>query len=152
MSKPHADLVRLHVLAGRWAGQEVVRPGPWDPQGATYQSRCTMALGANGFVLTCSTEQHKDDQLTFSGHGVFWHDADSGRVHLHSWDLFGAPPDVFRGGWEDDRLVLVCHNSMGHWRYAFHVGDDGRSYVQEMETSKDGETWTPLSEGSYQRE
>jgi len=147
-STPHPDLVRLHALAGSWVGHEKMHPNAHDPKGTTYASRADFALGANGFVVTNTTEQHLDGAQTFSAHGVFWHDGE-GQVHLHSWDLFGAPPDVFTGGWEGDRLVLVAHNSMGYWRYGFQLRGD--VFDTTMESGNDGETWKLLSEGHYDR-
>lgn len=104
-------------------------------------------LSTSGFVLTQEYAQLRDGEVSFGGHGVFWVDPKTGEQCLHWWDSMGIAPNVFRGGWEGDTLVLESAGPGGHVRGTWVMGD--RSFTHRMEMSPDGETWRVFMDGVY---
>lgn len=147
MPKPNAHHARLAALAGRWEGEETMHPSPWVPEERVGSATLENRVGAGGFVLAQDYVQRMGDEVTFQAHGVFSiHD---GEVRLHWWDAMGMGPEIFRGAWEGERLVLRARSPMGHTRTTWIVRGDTYEHVMEM--SKDGEAWSVLMEGRYRR-
>jgi len=97
-----------------------------------------------------SVEQSRGGEPTFSGHGVYTWDAQAGEVVLHWFDCMGQGSEEFRGKWDGDRLVLGSRNPMGFARMTHDYSQAG-TLTSRMEMSPDGEAWTPLFDGTYQR-
>jgi hypothetical protein len=58
MPVPGPPHKRLALLAGEWAGEEVLHPSPWDPEGGTALGRYT--FGVDGARLGVRIENSAD--------------------------------------------------------------------------------------------
>ena len=146
----HRSLARL---AGEWSGEERMFPSEWDPEGGVARGRTTARVALAEFAVVTDYEQERDGQITFSGHGVWTvdpRDAESECV-LYWFDSLGMGVETFRGGWQGDVLRVRSRNPMGHARLTYDLSEPGVLRTL-METSRDGERWSPMYEGSYRRE
>ena len=150
MPKPTADHKQLEKLAGIWNGKETMHPSPWDPKGGEAEGTTLARLALDGFAVIADYEQSRGGKPTFSGHGVYTWDAAAGQVVLHWFDCMGQGSEEFRGSWDGDRLRLESRNPMGFARMTHDYSRAG-TLTSRMEMSPDGETWTPLFDGRYQR-
>lgn len=150
MAKPATGHLRLKRLEGRWEGEEIMHPSVWDPQGGTATGRTNARLALNGFALISDYEQERDGLITFTGHGVWSFDPKTDLYTLHWFDCMGSPPEVFVGGFREDRLT-VSHAGPGmHARLTYDLADP-QGLRTRMEMSQDGVAWNTLFEGSYRR-
>ena len=67
------------------------------------------------------------------------------------FDSMGMPPNEFRGDFEGDVQTLTSEEPQGWIRAVWDFGEQGR-YSYLMESSADGDAWSPLMEGEYLRE
>jgi hypothetical protein len=150
MPRPTREHERLAVMAGTWAGEERVHPSPWDPVGGTAAARCAMRVALDGFVIVGDYE-HSRGESRFLGHAVFTWDAAERKYLMYWFDSMGFPPRApARGAWGDEGLVLRDEHPMGHTRYTYRFDGTDR-YTLRIETSLDGQKWTPFIEGSYHK-
>lgn len=150
MPKPTPEHLRLKTLEGHWEGEETMHPSQWDPKGGTAIGRTQSRLALNGFALISDYEQEREGVITFTGHGVWSVDPKNELYTLHWFDCMGSPPEVFTGGFEDQKLT-VAHGGPGmHARLTYDLSDPQRM-LSSMEMSRDGVTWNTLFEGCYQR-
>lgn len=138
MPRPTDAHRRLEPLAGRWTGTETWHPSPISPEGSTAEGHVHNRLILGGFALVQDYEHVADGEVVLRGHGVFRFDASSGEVHLHWFDSSGAPPNLYRGGFDGDRLVLTEQQEQGWVRAVFDLSEPDR-HVFGMEVSGDGE-------------
>lgn len=143
----HHQLARL---VGVWRGREIMHPSPWDERGgqAEGETRSRVALG--GFAVISDYHQVRAGKVVFEGHGVYSIDAKTAEVVLHWFDGMGQGAEVFRGGWQGDRLTLTSHGAMGSVRLEYDFGRAGR-LGSRMEMAPDGERWATLFECDYAR-
>src|SRR5262245_40199246 len=106
MPKPGEAHKKLSVLVGEWDGDETLPPSPWDTAGGAALARVTNRWDADGVARVQDYEQIRNDQVTFSGHGVFWYDPASDEYVMHWWDSMGGAAGEYRGKLEGNRLVL----------------------------------------------
>ncbi|MBI2380373.1 MAG: DUF1579 family protein [Gammaproteobacteria bacterium] len=150
MPQPGPLHERLASLNGSWHGEETMYPSPWDPAGGVAQAQLVNREALAGFAILQDYEQKRGGKTSFTGHGVFWVDPDSGEVVLHWFDSMGFAPNVFRGGFEGGALVLHYASPMGKQRVRFEWPEPLR-YRFRMDMSQDGESWMPLMAGEYRR-
>lgn len=151
MPQPTALHERLHTLAGRWSGEEQLHPSPWDPKGGTAEGHVDNHSGLDGFALIQDYVQVRDGATTYRGHAVFSVDTGANEVVLHWFDNMGSPPNVFRGNYAGDTLVLSFAGPQGQQRVSFRQDTPGH-YDFRMEVSGDGANWQTFMTGSYQRQ
>ncbi len=153
MPQPTDAHVSLGRLAGQWSGEEQMFPSEWDPKGGVAKGSNSARVTLGGFAVVTDYEQERDGQTTFSGHGVWTVDPNDQEKEcvLYWFDSIGMGLEVFRGGWDGDVLTVQSRNSMGHARLTHDLSERGVIRTR-METSTDGERWTPMFEGRYQSE
>lgn len=140
----------LTRLVGRWEGTETMHPSPWDAVGSWADGRHTLQAALLGFAVVGDYVQRQNNHVTFRGHGVWRYDNGTGSFECHWFDSFGASPDVFRGVFEDEALVLTCQGAMGHFRLTWDLSRSDR-IVTTTEHSPAGQTWVRFFDGVYQR-
>lgn len=150
MPKPTAGHSRLELLAGQWQGDERMYPSPWDPQGGLAVGRTKNWLALNGFALISDYEQEREGVITFSGHGVYTFEPDTGVYTLHWFDCIGSPPEVFSGRFDGDVLTMAHGGPGMHARLTYDL-TEARILVSNMEMSSDGVEWKTLFDGRYER-
>ena len=151
MPKPTQEHQRLAQLAGDWVGEEIVHPGPWNPQGAKATGRMQARIALDGFYLISDHEHEVDGRILFRGHGVWGWDARGKCYTMHWFDSsgieHGAPA---LGTWEGNILTLQHETGhLGHSRYVYELRD--AELYQRIEWSQDGSRWTAFLEGTYRR-
>jgi hypothetical protein len=150
MPKPTDGHLKMKQMAGRWQGEEIMHPSQWDPNGGTANGSTSSHLGLNGFAVIGDYEQERDGAVTFSGHSVLTYDPKEDLYVMHWFDCMGSPPEVFKGRFEGDRLVLA-HGGPGiHARMTYDLSKD-KTMVSRMEMSPDGKQWQTLFEATYYR-
>jgi Protein of unknown function (DUF1579) len=135
--KPTADHKRLEKLAGIWIGTEKMHPSPWDPKGSEAQAITRSRVVVGGYAVAGDYEQRSGANITFEGHAVYTWDPKVNQVVLHWFDSMGGGVDVFRGGWNGDKLELQCQNVMGSWRMTTDLSKPG-VMTSHMGNSSDG--------------
>lgn len=151
MPKPTEAHQRLAALAGEWAGDEVLHPSAWAPEPRRAVGRSSNRMAVDGFFLINDYAEERDGEVVFRGHGVYGWDAKRERYTMHWFDSMGVPPHETLGTWEGNTLTFENQSPMGHSRYTYVIeGDD--SYRFTIDSSKDGESWTPMMEGHYRRQ
>lgn len=149
--KPTEAHQKLERLTGTWVGEEAMPPSEWTPEGFTATGRCVARIALSGFAVITDYRQEKDGQVTFEGHGVYTYDPVEECYVQHWFDCMGSPPEVFRGTFNGDVLVMRSRSSTGHARITSDYSQEGRM-VTRMEMSQDGEDWKLAFEGTYIRE
>lgn len=150
MPRPSDAHIRLQALQGDWIGTEIHHPSPWSP--APHQSigRFRMRMIVDGFFLANDYEEERDGAVVFRGHGLYGWDARRGCYTMYWVDSMGSVPADTTGGFEGDRLVFTNRSDHGHGRYTYTLrGPDALAFA--LESSRDGEQWTLLINGEYQR-
>ena len=151
MPTPGAAHFKLEKLVGFWRGEERVHPSRWDPKGGEAVGRVRNRIALDGFVLIHEYEQERKGRVALRGHGVIRWDPSAEQYVLTWFDSMGMPPNEFRGDFEGDVLTLTSEESQGWIRAVWDFGEQGR-YSYLMESSADGDSWSPLMEGEYLRE
>ena len=119
-------------------------------QGGSATGRTNSRLALDGFALISDYEQVRDGAVTFSGHGVMTYDESEACYVLHWFDCMGSPPEVFKGTFQGDVLV-VAHGGPGmHARLTYDLSRENRMATR-MEMSPDGKAWNTLFDSDYER-
>jgi len=150
MPKPTPGHLRLEALAGHWEGEETMHPSQWDPEGGIAAGRTRSRFALNGFALISDYEQERDGVITFTGHGVWSFEPREDLYALHWFDCMGSPPEVFQGHFDGDVLTMA-HGGPGQHVRMTHDLTDPQQLLWKMEMSQDGETWSTLVDGRYER-
>jgi hypothetical protein len=151
MPQPGPEHQKLHMLAGKWEGEEDLRPSPWGPGGRAI-GRYDMRVAVDGFFVVQDYEEEKDGRVVFRGHGVYGWDAND-KVYTWFWvDSMGQmPAGPSRGRWEGDTLTFESASPQGRGRY-IHRFEGTDKYTFKLENSFDGgATFVTLMEGTYHR-
>jgi len=127
-----------------------MHPSPWDPKGGTAIGRITSRIALSGFALINDYQQERDGAITFTGHGVFTYDPKADLYSLVWFDCMGAPPEIFKGTFEDDVLKLAHGGPGMHVRLSYDLTAPGY-LVMSMEMSPDGAAWNRLFDGRLKR-
>jgi hypothetical protein len=150
MPQPSDGHRKLEKIAGHWAGEETMHPSPWDPKGGKAIGRIRSRMALNGFALINDYEQERDGAITFTGHGVFTYDPKTDVYSLVWFDCMGAPPEIFKGTFENNILKLAHGGPGMHVRLSYDLSAPGY-LVMSMEMSPDGAAWNRLFDGRLQR-
>ena len=147
---PGPGHARMQEMAGDWEGEEQMHPSDWDPVGGIAIGRRSARIGLSGFALISDYEQERDGAITFSGHGVMTFDSKADSYTLHWFDSMGFGAEVFQGDFERDVLTL-SHGGPGmHARLTQDLSNAGELRTK-MEMSQDGNAWSTLFDGRYER-
>ena len=151
MPKPSEEHHRLARLSGRWVGEEILHPSPWDPDGGRAKGRMRGRMALGGFHLILEYEQERDGKTTFEGHGVLGWDPDEKKYTLHWFDSHGAVEgSPATGTWEGNVLSLERESrKQGLGRQVYDATDDELRF--RLEHSRNGREWKPFLEGTYKR-
>ena len=141
---------KLHMIAGKWQGQETAHPSPWDPKGGPATGRVENRVTASGFAVVQEYRQQREGMPNFEGHGVFRWDTQENCYMLYWFDSGGLPASVFRGQFEGNVLSMTCDMPEGKMRCAWDF-PGGNRHKFRMEAG-DGTNWQPVLEGEYVRE
>ena len=151
MPKPDANHHKLLAMVGEWEGEEQMHPSPWDPEGGESTGRLVASMELDGFFLLSHYEQVRGGMVTFRGHGVYGFDAHSGKHTMHWFDTMGNDPGApAMGLWKENSVAFTNKHQFGQGRYTYTFLEDG-VYKFKMETSQDGENWTPMMDATYRR-
>ena len=150
MPQPNEHHEKLRRFAGTWKGVETMVPSQWDPQGGDAEAHTVGRTALAGLSVLVDYEQRRPEGPSFEGHGVYCWDARAEEVVLYWFDSMGMGVDTFRGKWDGDTIQMRSQNPMGHWRITeTFQGETART--ARMETSNDGESWTTMFDGRYER-
>jgi hypothetical protein len=108
-------------------------------------------VSLNGFVVVEDYEQKSGGETTFSGHGAWTVDPDSGDCLLYWFDCLGMGMEPFCGSWEGVVMTLLSHVPGGHFRLTYDLTAP-EILRTGMETFHDGEQWSPMMEGAFTQE
>ena len=152
MPHPQVEHLKLRALEGTWTGEETLHPSPWVQETRKAEGRFTSRLDVDGFYLITDYAEEREGKVVYRGHGVFGWDGKQRRYTMHWFDSMGG--DAYSlpalGTWEGDTLAFEQKTPWGHSRYVYSFEGDGR-YAFRIETSRDGQTWSRMMEGSYAR-
>jgi hypothetical protein len=157
MAKDHLDAPapldehrRLAVLAGEWAGEEMVHPSRWTA-GGPATSHVVARMDLNGFYLIQDSRQTRDGKESFATHGVFTFDREDRLYKLFWYDSLGYyPPAPASGSWGGQVLTLVRGSLRGNARHLYEIIDDN-TYTLKIQFSPDSEGWADVLTGTYRR-
>ena len=150
MPEPAAGHRELEKIAGHWEGEETMYPSPWDPKGGTALGRLNARIALNGFALISDYEQERDGKRTFTGHGVFSYDPKTDTYTLVWVDCMGAPPEIFKGSFEEGVLKLAHGGPGMHVRLTYDVSEPD-CLRRSLEVSEDGREWKRFLEARSKR-
>ncbi len=151
MPQPTPQHRRLEALVGRWSGEETLHPAPWAPELRTATGKFSIRMGVDGMFLITDYEQARDGAVVFRGHGVYGWDATKERYTMYWFDSMGMSPNQTLGVWTEDELIFSAQGDHGHARYVYTLRDPDR-FAFRIESSPDGESWSPVMEGEYLRQ
>jgi len=149
--KPSAGHLKLHVLAGRWQGEETMYPSQWDPKGGKATGRNVSRMSLSDFVLISDYEQERNGIITYAGHGVFTYQPKDNTYSLHWYDSMGSPPEAFIGGLSGDILTLAHGGPGMHARMTYDLSEAPNLLATKMEMSPDGSSWQTLFDARYRK-
>ena len=94
LPKPSDPHRKLGKLAGKWAGEETLRPaGPWNPSAKKAKGTFDFREGADGFFLLADYDERVEGgKPGIRGHGVLGWDPKEKSYTLHWFDNFGIRP------------------------------------------------------------
>jgi hypothetical protein len=150
MPKPSIEHNRLQCLVGAWEGAEKIHPSSMVPIGGKAIGRVINRFGVDGFAIFHDYEQERNGKPDFHGHGVIiWNNREQCYIMFwfHSTPL---PPTFLKGTLINDIMVLQSEDTLTKVRitWDFQRGD---RYLSRIETSPDGEEWSPFVEATYYR-
>ncbi len=143
----HENLKRFD---GTWTGDEHMHASQWCPEPFTAQGTNTCRLALNGFGTIVDYEQRKDGQVTYTGHGVLSYDPEADACQMTWFDCMSNGPEIFRGRFDGDVLVLESRRGPMHSRLTYDFSEAGH-WRGRMEMSPDGEHWNTMFEADYRR-
>jgi len=153
---PHTRAPRLlrkiAFMEGDWDVVMHVKP---DPQGGWIK---TTGMSSFRFILDrCVLEQDYKGLISgspFRGKGLFAFNRFSGKWQ-HIWsDNVAACINVFDGDFEGGELIIWGREKSPDGEIltratTFNISDDAFEWI--LETSADGEAWTPIMKATYSR-
>lgn len=143
---------RLDALIGLWAGPEVLKPSPWDPQGGRAHGELRFRRELGGLFLVSDYVSQRDGAELMRGHGVYGWDAGHRCYSMHWFDSLGG--DSYRmparGEWVGDTLTFRAASDGRHARYTYAFqGVDAVRF--SIAVSPDGDAWTDVMVADYRR-
>jgi hypothetical protein len=144
MPKPSAFHKKLSALVGDWTSEETMHPMPWDPAGGPAKGRYKVRATLDGFGIVQDYEQKRGGKTSYVGHGVMGYDSKE-NCYLWHWSdsMGGVPNQVTRGSWNGNTLTFQASCDHGHSRYTYVFKKPGVVDFA-IETSQDGQQWTPF--------
>ncbi len=150
MPKPSAAHAKLHQLAGSWTGDETLHPSAFSPEARSAHGVFHMRMAVDGMFLVSDYEESRDGEVVFRGHGVYGYDAKRERYTMFWFDSMGISPSEVLGTWDGDTLTFEASSEHGKARYIYQVKDGGGMRFS-ITGSHDGEQWSCIMEGDYER-
>ncbi len=150
MPRPNDAHRALEALIGRWQGEEIMHPSPWDSTGGVAVGMVHNMRSLDGFAIVQDYQQVRNEVVNFWGHGVFRYDAQKSQYELHWFDSFGGPPSNFVGTFDHGILALQQSMHGGFMRATWDLRHAG-VIRYKAEVSGDGTQWAPFMEGVYER-
>lgn len=141
---------KLRAFAGTWRGNETLFPSPWNPERRAAIGRFASRIGVDGMFLITDYEEEREGAVVFRGHGVYGWDAARGRHTMFWFDSMGGSPIETLGAWDGDTLTFETRGPHGMARYVYELHGADR-FTFRILASRDGEAWSPMMEGSYER-
>lgn len=141
---------KLDVFIGRWTGEEVMHPSPFDPKGGPAKGIADNRRALDGMAVIQDYEQTRGGKIGFRGHAVLRFDAQDGRHHMHWFDSMGCQPGDFVGGEANGTWTFTSDSPQGQCRCSFEFTKPD-AYTFRMDVSQDGKQWVPMMEGKYRK-
>lgn len=148
MPKLGPEHEKLKVFLGEWRGKETMYPSQWMPQGGVRDAAISNRLALGGFAVVQDYAQLENGQPVYEGHAVIAKSPWGAGYQMHWFDIFA--PSIFEGEFDGVRGVFVSESPMSKTRATFDFSTAGE-YRFMMETSQDGETWSPMVDGEYSK-
>lgn len=151
MPQVSSEMKQLTALfSGVWEGEETLYPSSWDPVGGSASGRWTVRPGVDGFCLLVDYDESRGGRVVYRGHGVHGWDAGSGGFCVYWFDNIGVmPQSANRARLEGNRYTYEESSPMGHTRFTYQW--EGDLFTFRIERSPDGQSFTPMHDGRYQR-
>ena len=146
------QLEKIAFLEGIWEAAMSVKP---DPKGAWIETRgeSTFAWILDGAVLE---QTYEGDMMgrRFLGKGHLAFNRFNGRWQ-HAWsDNTAAILSAYEGDWEKERLIVLGRENTGQMSFSVRVtwhNITADQFEWMLETSMNGEDWTPVMKAVYSR-
>jgi hypothetical protein len=148
--QPGPEHAALDRLVGTWVGDEHMHPSQWCPQPRVVKGTSVSKKALNGFAVITDYTQMDGDVVTFTGHGVYTWSNEEQCMVLTWFDCMGSKPEVFKGNF-DGNVLVMAHGGPGphvRMRYEYISADQMHG---SMEMSLDGEKWDKMFDGKYQK-
>ena len=149
VNENHKKLQR--AMEGKWTGEEILHPSPWDQKGGTARSRFELKTGVDGFWLVGDYEQEREGRINYRAHAVYGWDAKTQNFSMYWFDSMGMDPrGAAYGRWEGNTLTFEMSHEMGHSKYIYKFTGEN-TYDFSIEQSQDGKTWKPFVTSKWTR-
>jgi hypothetical protein len=150
MPKPTMEHKLLQCLVGEWVGAEKIHLSPMGPIEGKAIGRIKNQFALDGFVLFHDYEQERDARSNFHGHGIItWNSGEQCYI-MYWFHSSGLPPSFLKGTLINDIMILNTEDTITKVRITWDFQRKGQ-YTSRIETSQDGEDWSPFVEGIYYR-
>lgn len=151
MSTNTAPMQQLTALfSGTWHGAETLYPSPFDPAGGSATAIWTVRPAVDGFCLLVDYHEQRAGQPPYRGHGVHGWDAQQGCFFAYWFDNSPRMPQHgSRATLTDNRYTYQQTSANGCLRFIYQWSDG--IFTFRIERSADGQAWSPMQEGRYQR-
>ena len=150
MPKPGPQHSTLDRLVGTWEGEENMHASQWCPEPRTVRGQSISRKALGGFAVITDYTQTDGDLVTFTGHGVYTWSEEEQCIVLTWFDCMGSPPEVFKGNFEGNVLVMGHGGPGPHMRMNYEYVSDSEMHGS-MDMSMDGKDWSRMFDGRYTR-
>lgn len=149
-ARPTEQQRALAQLAGNWKGTQKLSPSPWDANAKGEASTTiTAKLGlADLFVLVDYT-QSLPDKTTYLAHLVIGFNASKAEHQIFWFDTNGSIGPPFTGTLDGKTLTVQRTGGKASMQVTWTIAAAKMTLV--LSHSTDGKTWTPFSEGTFQK-
>ena len=151
MPKPGPEVKKLGYFVGHWKSEGEMKPGPMGPGGKmTSDSHCSWMTG--GWFVVCN-EDGSGAMGKMHGMGVLGYDANEKKYTYNGFNSMGENEKAT--GTVDGKVWTYTAESMMNGkmvkgRYTI-TETSSTGYDFKLETSEDGNTWTPMMEGKVMK-
>lgn len=148
-TKPSEAQRALAQLAGSWKGKQKLSPSPWDMQKGEATTTIDAKLALGDLFVLVDYAQTLPDKSKYNAHLVIGFNGGRSEHEVFWFDSNGSIGAPFVGKLEGQTLTAARTGGKGQMRLVWSV--DGKKMTLTLSHSADGKTWTPFSEGSFQK-
>lgn len=148
-AKPTEHQKSLAAFEGRWQGTQKLSPAPWDETTGTATTTIDAKMSLGGLFVVMDYVQKRPDNTTLQAHLVLGYNAGKSEHQLFWFDTQGSIGAPFVGKFEGGTLRVTRAGARAQMKMEWSVKATQLTIVSS--TSTDGKTWTPFSEGTFQK-